>query len=79
VLTRVGIGLDHLIKMDGTWQPVFGEPWRMLGLEALGRLIDVLLVLQEVCTPNGELSVSSSLSRMMPRDGRSLNGLTEKR
>ena len=63
--------------MDGTWQPAFGEPWRMLGLEVLGRLIDVLPVLREGCTPNGELNASSLSSRMMPRPGRSLPGLTE--
>ena len=51
----------------------------MLGLEVLGRLIDVLLVLLEACIPNGELSASSFSSRMKPRPGRFLSGLTEER
>jgi hypothetical protein len=35
--------------MVGTWQPAFGETNMMLGLEALEKLIDVLLVLPDFC------------------------------
>ena len=63
--------------MDGTWQPAFGETRKMLRQEVLGRLIDVLLVLRDFFTLNGELSASSFSSRTMLRIGRSLSGLIE--
>lgn len=55
-MAPVGIGSDHLISTEGTWQPASGETRRMLGLEVLERLIDVLLLLRESYTPSGELN-----------------------
>ena len=49
LINAIGIGLDHLTSMVGIWQPAFGEANMMLGLEALEKLIVVLLVLQDPC------------------------------
>lgn len=59
VLTNLlaGIGLESLTKTEETSQLAFGVTRKMPRLEVLERLIAVLQVQLDFCTPNGESSV----------------------